>query len=181
MSPSRSTATLTVCKLKVLNMMDREEPELLAEVDSMRPKTRADCIAGPRPCIFVSCKHNLYLDVSDIGSIKFNFPDKELDELEETCALDVADRGGITLESVGSLMSLTRERVRQIEVMTSAKLRDEFEPESLEPVPHTKHPKTISQVRRDQLRAAKKKYRQGNGRKMTNAAQARYHAKKRAE
>ncbi len=79
-------------------------------------------------------------------------------------------------------MSLTRERVRQIEVMTSAKLRDEFEPENLEPVPHTKHPKTISQARREQLRAAKKKYRQGNGRKMTNTAQLRYyHERKKAE
>ena len=49
------------------------------------------------------------------GSIKFNFPGKEVHELEETCALDVAERGGITLEEVGGLMNLTRERVRQLE------------------------------------------------------------------
>jgi len=35
------------------------------------------------------------------GSIKLNFPDKEIWEMEETCALDVADRGGITLERWG--------------------------------------------------------------------------------
>jgi hypothetical protein len=36
-------------------------------------------------------------------------------ELEHTCALDVADKGGITLEEVGAIMNLTRERVRQVE------------------------------------------------------------------
>ena len=35
--------------------------------------------------------------------------------MTETCALDVADRGGITLEEVGTLLNLTRERIRQVE------------------------------------------------------------------
>jgi DNA-directed RNA polymerase sigma subunit (sigma70/sigma32) len=52
-----------------------------------------------------------------------NFPDKELWELAETCALDVADRAGITLEEVGVIMNLTRERVRQLEMRGLAKLR----------------------------------------------------------
>jgi DNA-directed RNA polymerase sigma subunit (sigma70/sigma32) len=57
------------------------------------------------------------------GSIKLNFPDKEVWELEETCALDVADRGGITLEEVGTIMNLTRERIRQVETRGLLKLR----------------------------------------------------------
>ena len=57
------------------------------------------------------------------GSVKMNFPDKELWELAETCALDVADRAGITLEEVGVIMNLTRERVRQLEMRGLAKLR----------------------------------------------------------
>ena len=52
-----------------------------------------------------------------------NFPDKELWELNETCALDVADRAGITLEEVGVIMNLTRERVRQLEMRGLSKLR----------------------------------------------------------
>jgi hypothetical protein len=42
--------------------------------------------------------------------------------MTETCALDVADRGGTTLEEVGAIMNLTRERIRQVEVKGLAKL-----------------------------------------------------------
>jgi hypothetical protein len=88
-----------------------------------RPVTRADCGAGERPCPFVSCKHHLYLDVSArTGAIKLNFPDLEVWEMADTCALDVADRGGTTLEEVGAIMNLTRERIRQVEVKGLAKL-----------------------------------------------------------
>lgn len=81
-----------------------------------RPLTRGDCIDAPRPCPYVSCKHHLFLDVTQAGTVHFNHPGLEPDELEETCSLDVADRGGMVLESVGRLMQLTRERIRQIEV-----------------------------------------------------------------
>lgn len=89
------------------------------------PSTRAQCVNMPRPCLYVSCRHHLYLDVNEeTGSVKFNFPDKEVWELEETCALDVADRGGITLEEVGSIMNLTRERIRQLELSGLEKLKN---------------------------------------------------------
>lgn len=92
--------------------------------DVVRPKTRAECLEGERPCPFVSCKHHLYLDVSArTGAIKLNFPDLEVWEMAETCALDVADRGGTTLEEVGAIMNLTRERIRQVEVKGLAKLQ----------------------------------------------------------
>ena len=103
------------------------EPELqvlMAELEATRPKTRADCGQGPRPCPYISCKFNLYVDVNPrTGSVKMNFPDKELWELADTCALDVADRSGITLEEVGVIMNLTRERVRQLETRGLTKLR----------------------------------------------------------
>ncbi len=91
---------------------------------SIRPRTRAECLDGARPCPFVSCQHHLYLDVSPrTGAIKLNFPDLEVWEMKETCALDVADRGGTTLEEVGAIMNLTRERIRQVEVKGLAKLQ----------------------------------------------------------
>jgi hypothetical protein len=89
-----------------------------------RPRVRGDCSAGERPCPWVSCKHHLYLDViPESGSIKLNFPDLEPWELAETCALDVAARGGETLEEVGGLLNITRERIRQVEVRALLKLR----------------------------------------------------------
>lgn len=85
-----------------------------------RPKTRADCVGGERPCPFVSCKHHLYLDVLK-GQVVINIPiDGDLPE--ESCALDVADKGGVTLEEIGASMLLTRERVRQIEAKALRKL-----------------------------------------------------------
>ena len=91
--------------------------------DIERPVTRLDCGNGARPCPFVSCKHHLYLDVSSrTGAIKLNFPDLEVWEMTETCALDIADRGGTTLEEVGAIMNLTRERIRQVEVKGLAKM-----------------------------------------------------------
>ncbi len=97
---------------------------LYPEVEEIEhPTVRNDCVGGERPCPFVSCKHHLYLDVSArTGAIKLNFPDLEVWEMAETCALDVADRGGTTLEEVGAIMNLTRERIRQVEVKGLAKL-----------------------------------------------------------
>ena len=93
-------------------------------VDIARPKTRAECGGEQRPCPWVACKHHLYLDINpDTGSIKINFPDLEPWELRDTCALDVAERGGSTLDEVGEVTNLTRERIRQLEVRGLLKLK----------------------------------------------------------
>jgi hypothetical protein len=98
------------------------ELEALDAVD--RPRTRGDCIDAPRPCPFVSCKHHLYLDVNpETGALRLTFPDRGVDEIPESCALDVADQGAATLHQVGVLVNLTRERIRQIEVRASFRLR----------------------------------------------------------
>jgi len=99
---------------------------LADHMDYRRPAERGDCATGIRPCPFVSCKFHLYLDVNPAtGSIKINFPDREVWEMEQSCALDIAERGGITLEEVGSIMNLTRERIRQVEVNGLEKLQQE--------------------------------------------------------
>jgi hypothetical protein len=99
--------------------------EQYPESDYWRPTTRGDCAEMERPCPFVACKYHLYIDVHPVrGSIKINFPDVEVWEMTDTCALDIADRGGITLEEVGQIMNLTRERVRQLETQGLAKLQE---------------------------------------------------------
>jgi hypothetical protein len=106
-----------VVALRLLN--DAEEPY-------ERPKTRADCEQIVRPCPFVGCKHHLYLDVTqDNGNIRINFPDREPHQMppDGSCALDVAEQGGVTLSAAGDLVNLTRERIRQVEVEALRKLR----------------------------------------------------------
>ncbi len=125
---SRKEMARDLRRRRVQGPLDPEEEELLRTIGDLRPHTRADCVNSARPCLFVSCKHNLYLDVNpETGSIKLNFPDKEIWELEQTCALDVADKGGITLEEVGAIMNLTRERIRQVETRGLLKLREATE------------------------------------------------------
>jgi hypothetical protein len=97
---------------------------LFPEQGYWKPRLRSECAEGPRPCPFVSCQHHLFVDVSPrTGAIKLNFPDIEVWQMGESCALDIADRGGTTLEDVGAIMNLTRERIRQVEVRALAKLQ----------------------------------------------------------
>lgn len=91
----------------------------------VRPTTRSECENGCRPCPFVSCKYHLFLDVQPNGSILFNAP--TLGDMKETCALDVAAKGGVTLEEVGSLVGLTRERIRQIAAAALDKVKQDIE------------------------------------------------------
>lgn len=122
-------ATRAVARKRRMQEIRRyaKEPDIsewMAIAEQTRPRSRGDCGNRRRPCPYVSCRHHLYLDVNpETGSIKLNFPDKEVWELEETCSLDVAERGGITLEDVGNIMSLTRERIRQIEITSLASMR----------------------------------------------------------
>jgi hypothetical protein len=63
------------------------------------------------------------LDISGRGSLKLNFPEKDFDEIAETCSIDVADRGEHTLEQIGDLMNVTRERARQLEARGLVSMR----------------------------------------------------------
>lgn len=110
--------------IKRLSKRDQELARLTSPDTSRRrlPMTRAEC-PEERPCPHVTCKHHLAFDVNPkTGAIKTNFPHLEVDELAESCTLDVADEGGRTLEDVAAAMNLTRERVRQLETKALAKV-----------------------------------------------------------
>lgn len=67
---------------------------------------------------------HLYLDVNpEDGQISYNFPNKEVHEMTNSCALDIAARGGITLEEIADISNVTRERIRQIETAALHQLR----------------------------------------------------------
>ncbi|MBM4394109.1 MAG: DNA-binding protein [Deltaproteobacteria bacterium] len=122
----RKSRTIAARRLKNVDLSDGIEidEELERELQEMRPKRRSDCQGGPRPCPWVSCKYHLYLDINPrTGSIKLNFPDVKPWEMTDSCVLDIADRGPVTLEDVGRIMNLTRERIRQLEASASERIR----------------------------------------------------------
>ena len=90
------------------------------------PQTRAECVSGPRPCPYTTCRYNLFLDVNSGGGIRFAHPELEPGQMPESCALDVVAReGALTLEAIGRLLGVTRERIRQIEVVALGRFRTE--------------------------------------------------------
>ncbi len=118
-----------------LNQEEREElTQIEQEIEDMkRPRTRRDCADIPRPCPFVSCKYNLYLDIDPrSGSIKLNFPDQDIDQLQYSCALDLAEKDS-TLEEIGNALGVVRERIRQIEAKALERLRRKIELSPIKP------------------------------------------------
>jgi hypothetical protein len=91
--------------------------------------SRKDCIGGPRPCPLVGCPFNNYLEVSPTtGHIRIAHGEREPEDMppDESCCLDMADHGPQTLEHVGAVLGLTRERIRQIEMGALKKIRKEL-------------------------------------------------------
>lgn len=99
--------------------------EVIALPPPAPPRTRAGCIDGPRPCPAIGCKHHLRVDAT--ASVQTGGRRRRvlplLTDMLETCALDVASRGGVTLEEVGDILGVVRERVRQIEAEALRKLK----------------------------------------------------------
>lgn len=95
-----------------------------------RPRTRGECMGGPRPCPWVGCRYHLFLEVVNQGSA-IRLPrglGVEPEMLEPSCALDVADDEPKTLEEVAEYLGVTRERIRQVEDAALAKLKKRLPP-----------------------------------------------------
>lgn len=100
-----------------------DEQKILRLLQPSRPPNRSICETGVRPCPYVSCRYNLYLDVRGDGVLRINFPDREPDEMLASCALDMAEDGPRTLDQVAGLMGMSKERARQLEASGMAKIR----------------------------------------------------------
>lgn len=129
------TRTSKTLKPKPLTQEEKEEYSKELWHLSRRKRTMESCPPAEDFCPYVSCSMHLYLEVNSRGNVQFNFPDLEVWELEETCALRVYDkyihemdgnRGRLPLRVIGRLLNLTRERVRQIESKAISKVREDF-------------------------------------------------------
>ena len=95
------------------------------------PTTRADCVDGPRPCKWVSCRYHLW---STEGTER---PGRRWTEIDPnrygrvcqhthvTCSLDVADIApdGLGRKKVAALLGVTPERVGQIEARAMRRMK----------------------------------------------------------
>jgi hypothetical protein len=115
---------------KVIRPVKLSGPVDYPDVD--RPHTRDDCRGGARPCPFVSCRYNNYLNITSKGYISLTNEHLEPDEVPPhlSCAEDMADRARAgdppTLEEVGMALGVTRERARQLEDIAKARLEEEL-------------------------------------------------------
>lgn len=127
--PSHGTISVTLGAVRA----ERDETARLhGELEGMGvpltpPRTRGECPTS-RPCPYVSCRYNLWQDPSIGGGIKYNFQGVEPTQMAHSCSLDLAENNpdGLTLEEVGRVMNLTRERVRQIEAAAIASLAKHY-------------------------------------------------------
>lgn len=88
------------------------------------PRTLRDCPHGP--CHHVACRFHLWTDrVLDRDGAVVDLRETTLfGDRQHTCVLREVARGALTLDAVGKLLDVSRERVRQIEADALARLRD---------------------------------------------------------
>jgi hypothetical protein len=86
-------------------------------LQQLRPRTRADCATGPRPCPWVGCRYHFAFEIHpETGALREVFPDFNIAvdpgagllrmqaEIGSTCALDVLERDEV--ENVGGVLTL---------------------------------------------------------------------------
>jgi hypothetical protein len=91
-------------------------------IDRTRPRTRGDCLDAPRPCPWVGCRHHLYLDVARTGRLVLRWPGRDVDELPESCSLDVADRGEHTDDEVGAWLDVRQQAANRTKQLALARM-----------------------------------------------------------
>ncbi|MBP7571562.1 MAG: hypothetical protein KBA95_15990 [Acidobacteria bacterium] len=88
----------------------------MKHTDEPMPRTRGDCPPHPVPCPFLECRHHLWFDrVVENGRVVHVHMTRLHGVESRTCSLRFAERGPLTLDQVGRVLGVTRERVRQIE------------------------------------------------------------------
>lgn len=126
---SRKRRRFLVGREPILGEIVEELPPSVLEILRGRPRVRAQCQEGPRPCPWVGCRYHLYLDTYTTGDpqnptpgLIIHRPDVDPLDLPETCLLDLAGKGPYTLAQIGEIFDLSRERIRQIEASALKKL-----------------------------------------------------------
>ncbi len=94
------------------------------DVSPGMPRTRRECPNGP--CPHVGCRYHLWTErrLDRRGAVVDLRETAVFGNVDHTCILNEIAHGPLTLEAIGGLFELSRERVRQIEADALARLRD---------------------------------------------------------
>lgn len=81
------------------------------------PKTRADC-PKTRPCPHINCNQHLWrVDGDDMPGRRYDGKRPASDirpTSEQTCALDIAERGAVSISEIARVLGKTPRRVQQM-------------------------------------------------------------------
>jgi hypothetical protein len=78
--------------------------------------SKGQCMQGSEPCPMMYCRYHIHSDAKPSQIALAPVP-------TATCSLRLASYGGMTLDAIGTILGLTRERVRQIENMATRKMK----------------------------------------------------------
>jgi DNA-directed RNA polymerase specialized sigma24 family protein len=99
-------------------MMPPSETETTARYSEVE-----DCTwKGAGKCQNAQCRYSLLQERTQIDSWPKEEFDELVDALPSTCALDLADLGGMRLEEVAMVMGMARPRIEQLEILALRKL-----------------------------------------------------------
>ncbi len=92
------------------------------EADNGPPPPRSQCVDGPRPCDKVRCRYHLWTELAQDKAGNWQLGkgggDTIVPHSQESCALDIADRGPTSSEDIGRYIGTDETRVRQIDRAT---------------------------------------------------------------
>ncbi len=99
----------------------------MSEVDSIPCKTRylevVECTwESQGKCEHVHCRYSLLQERAHVTQWEASDFFDLVDALPSTCALDLADLGGMRLEEVALVMGMPRPKIEQIEITALRKL-----------------------------------------------------------
>ena len=89
-----------------------------------RPKTRADCEKGIRPCPYIGCRYNLLSNVDQYGNLELTCKEEDIPYQKDSCCLDIADEVEPVLQrDVEDLLHLSHWGIILIERRAMAKIK----------------------------------------------------------
>ncbi len=119
--PTRDSGTLPIAAPETSGLA-RHNVVSLSAIRPI-PATRAECLPGgsntARPCIHSRCKWH----ADNVGGNPLMVARGQAAPKVDSCVLDIADRGGASLEEVGQVLGITRSRAQQIEQVAIRKLQ----------------------------------------------------------